>query len=400
MPLDIEAARTTLKDVQHHDPADMRTRIEVLSKPRMSGTEGAAETERALRERFEELGYEPRELPFSFSSWPGRFGLTVAGVALALTGAGAAAVLRQGLPILALIILVVGLGVALLPLLLLDQALDRVPFGRLETRNLLFTRPGTRPSWIVVAHRDTKSQIISTLARTGALAAGAVGWLALVGLSVLWFAGDPFRFQTAALLAGVLVALSGIVLALAWSSNDSPGALDNASGLAAVLAVAGEVESGEVAFLITDGEELGLAGARAAVGQLPAVEGVINVDGLDDRGIVRVAEGHGWRRRGSAPQLAAALLTAGRVLDIEVRRRPLPRSMMVDHQPIAAAGLPALTVVRGGWRSLLRVHRPTDSVDRLQGRGAAETATLLTAAFRILRANEEVHLAAGRARGS
>lgn len=400
MPLDIEAARTILKDVQHHDPADMRARIEVLATPRMSGTDGAAQTERALRDRFEELGYATRELPFSFSSWPGRFGLTAAGVALALTGAGGAALLSRGVPVVALLVLVVGLVVTLLPLVLLDRALDRLPFGRLQTRNLLFTRPGTRPSWILMAHRDTKSQIIPTLARTAAIGAGAVGWLALVGLSALWLAGDPFRFTTAAALAGGLVALSGIVLALAWSSNASPGALDNASGLAAALAVAGGSEGGEVAFLITDGEELGLAGARAVVSELPAVQGVINVDGLDDRGVLRVAEGHGWRRRGSAPQLAAALLTAGRALDIEVRRRPLPRSIMMDHQPIAASGLPAVTVVRGGWRSLLRVHRPLDSIDRLQGRGAAEAATVLAAALRILRASEEGHLAAGRARGS
>jgi hypothetical protein len=73
---------------------------------------------------------------------------------------------------------------------------------------------------------------------------------------------------------------------------------------------------------------------------------------------------------------------------------------MVDHMPFAAAGVPALTVLRGRWRSLMRVHRGADSADRLDGRGAAETATLLTAALRLLREKEKGHLAGGRAPAS
>ena len=64
----------------------------------------------------------------------------------------------------------------------------------------------------------------------------------------------------------------------------------------------------------------------------------------------------------------------------------------MDHQPLAAAGIPALTVLRGSWRSLLRVHRPGDSAERLDGRGAAEGATLLAAAFRLLQ-EDDPHLA-------
>lgn len=400
MPFDIEAVRTSLSDVRRQEAAALREWIGRLAVPRLSGTDGAAETERALRERFEGLGYETRELPFSFSTWPGRFGPTAAGVALAATGAAGAVLLLRGLPVLALIVLVLGLLVALLPLLVLGTALRRMPVGRLETRNLLFTRPDARPAWIVMAHRDSKSQIVPTLVRIAAVGTGGIGWCALVALSGLWLAGPLFQFPTAALLAAGLVVLAGIGLGLAWSSNHSPGALDNASGLAALLAVAEASPGEEVGFLITDGEELGLAGARAAVTALPPVQGVINVDGLDDHGVIRVAEGHGWRRSGSAPQLAAALLTAGRALDIEVRRRPLPRSILVDHLPLAAAGVPSLTVLRGRWRSLRRVHRPSDSAERLDGRGAAEAATLLTGALRVLRAGEEHHLAAGRARGS
>lgn len=400
MQYDIEVARSILGGAPSHDASELHELIGLLATPRMSGTEGAEEVEASLREAFAELGYETRELPFSFSTWPGRFGVSVSGLLFAATGVGATAFLYNGQPVAALAVLVGGLLLTLLPLLFLGPAIRGLPLGRVDTSNLLFTRPERRPTWIVMAHRDSKSQLVPTLVRTAAIATGGAGWVVLMALAGLWYAGDLFRLPSTTLIVGAVMALAGLLLAASWASNRSPGALDNASGLAALLAVAGEGPGGDVGFLITDGEEMGLAGARAVVDRIPAVQGVINVEGLDDRGVVYVAEGHGWRRRGSAPQLVAALLTAGRALDIETRRRRLPRSILVDHLPIAAAGIPAVTMLRGRWRSLLRVHRPADSADRLDGRGAAEAATLLAAAVRLLRESEGSHLAAERSSAS
>lgn len=391
MAFDIEAARHALGDLRF-EAATLRQRIESLAVPRLSGSEGADEVRAQVREAFEALGYETTELPFSFSAWPGRFGPPAAGVSLVVTGVVVPLAVRAGSPGLALGVAALGLALALLPLVVLDPAMRRLPWGRIETSNLLFKRPGASLSWLIMAHRDSKSQWVPTLVRTGAVVLGTAAWLALLVLAALGFAGEPFLFTEAAVAAGGVVTIAGVTLLLSWAGNRSPGAVDNASGLAALLAVA-EESPAEVGFVVTDGEELGLAGSRHLAGTLPAVQGVINVDGLDDRGEIRVAEGHGLRRRGSAPQLAAALLTTGRAFEITVRRRPLPRSILVDHQPLAASGVPALTVVRGGWRTLLRVHRPADGAGRLNGRGAAEAATVLAGAVRLLAADED-HLAA------
>jgi hypothetical protein len=401
MPFDIDEARARLADLERSDPARLRDRLTALAQPRLAGTESAVEVEQELRRRFEELGYQTRELPFSFSAWPGRFGLSVAGGALALTGILAAWLIPAGLPGAALALLIVGMGLALTPLLALGPALDRLPWGRIESRNLLFSPARGRPTWILMAHRDSKSQLVPTLIRSAAMALAALAWALLAVLAALWIAGDPFRWPGAAIGAGVVLFLVGLLLALSWSGNESPGALDNATGLAALLEVATATrETGGVAFLVTDGEELGLAGARAVAGHLPPVQGVINVDGLDDEGVFYVAEGYGWRRNGSAPQLAAALLTAATALDLPVERRRLPYSIPVDHLPIAEAGVPALTLLRGNQRSLFRVHRPGDNLDALDGSGAAAGATLLTAAMQLLRAEEAAHLAGPRGTGS
>ena len=366
----------------------------------MCGSDGAAEVDRTLRERFEAIGYATTELPFGFSTWPGRFGLPFAGAVMAIGGGVGAWLLYADLPVAAVSVLLVAAAVALLPLLLLGRVSRRMPWGRVETANLLFQRSGTRPAWIVMAHRDSKSQLVPTLLRTAALVAVVAGWALLLVLAGLWYAGGVFRFPGATIALGALLVLAGLVLALSWAANASPGALDNASGMAALLGAAKLLgDRSDVAFLLTDGEELGLAGARAVVEDLPPVQGVINVDGLDDDGRFIVAEGRGWRRRGTAPQLAAALLVAAEILDYPIERRPLPRSLLVDHLPIAAAGIPALTLLRGGWGSLMRVHRPGDSADRLNGRGSAEGATLLAAAFRILRGEPSSHLAADQTAG-
>ncbi|HSH45721.1 MAG TPA: M28 family peptidase, partial [Longimicrobiales bacterium] len=277
--------------------------------------------------------------------------------------------------------------------------LQALPWGRVATSNLLFTRPGARPQWILMAHRDSKSQLVPTLVRVGAVFLGVAGWIALVVLAALWISGPPMTFPAGVWVAAVAVMAAGVVLGLSWAGNASPGALDNATGLAALLAVASrEPDSGEVAFLLTDAEELGLVGAREVVGQLPAVQGVINVDGLADEGTLFITEGAGPRRTGSAPQLVAALLTAGSALEVPVQRKRLPRALQVDHLPLVEAGLPAVTLLRGDWSTLMRVHRPADDVSGLRATGAADGATLLSAAVRLLR-ESSTHLAGGRRPG-
>lgn len=401
MTFDLEDARARLADLPPSDPARLRERIRSLARPRMTGSEGASAVERELRRNFWELGYHVEEHTFSFSTWPGRFGICVAGVALAGAGGGAAGLLVAGLPGAALVVLILALAVALAPLLLLDTALARIRWGRVAARNLLFKPSGSRPAWILMAHRDTKSQLVPTLVRTVALSVGVVAWFTLLALAILWFGGEPFRSTSLTVLAGLVLFAVGALLALSFAGNESPGALDNATGLAALLEVATVCKQhGDIAFLLTDGEELGLVGARMGVSRLPPVQGVINVDGLDDHGSFFVAEGYGWRRQGSAPQLAAALLTAAAALDLPIQRRALPRALPVDHLPVAEAGIPALTLLRGSWKSLLRVHSPTDDADRLDGSGAANGATLLSAAMRLLHQDDGAHLAGRRAASS
>jgi hypothetical protein len=248
------------------------------------------------------------------------------------------------------------------------------------------TARGGSPRYVIMAHRDSKSQPLPLAFRGPAIILGAVSWVALF-VAALMHAARPISGPIIILL-GALAVITGVLLIFCYVENRSPGALDNASGVVAALGIAArERKAGDVAFLITDAEELGLAGARAAAGGLPPVFGVINLDGLDDDGAFHVLERFGIvRKRGTAPHLAVALMQEADAMGEVANRRDLPIGIPVDHIPIVNAGVPALTVMRGTMRSLRRVHRPGDDLDHLRGDGVRKTIDLVCGALDRLRA--------------
>lgn len=358
---------------------------EIATTPRLTGSEGAAEVAAKIRDRFEAMGYDVDEREFTFSPLLGRFGITAVGVLYLVAVFTASMFLYTDHPFGALGLLLILLVVLGLGALFARPAIDILPFSRQQGVNMFATRPGGRPRYIIMAHRDTKSQPVPLAFRGPAIALGILVWLALLIASLLHVA-RPIPGPIV-LTLGVIAVITGVILIFCWVDNRSPGALDNASGVVAALGIAArEREAGDVAFLITDAEELGLAGARAAAGGLPPVFGVINLDGLDDTGAFYVLERFGVvKKKGLAPHLAAALLQEAETLGEPADRRDLPFGIMVDHIPIVRAGIPALTMMRGTLKSLRRVHRPGDDLDHLRGDGVRKAIDLVCGALVRLR---------------
>lgn len=359
------------REARSHDSTglDARAALRDIAKPRLAGTEGAAEVGATIRSRFEALGYSVERQDFEFSPWPGRIGISVAGGAYLVTAAASAGFLYAGNPFGALILLLLLLVVTGAIALFAGPIVDLLPVSRMQGTNFMAVQPGSRPRYLVMAHRDSKSQPVPLSFRGPAVILAIAVWIAMLVGSLLATA-EPLPTSLVIGL-GVAGIIAGIILVFCYVSNDSPGALDNASGVAAALGIAArERDAGDVAFLITDAEELGLAGARAAATSLPPVFGVINLDGLDDDGPLWVLERFGFpRKQGLAPHLAAAILAEAEARDQPADRRDVPFGIPLDHMPIVRAGVPALTLMRGTFRSLRRVHTSKDSVDRLRGDG-------------------------------
>ena len=214
---------------------------------------------------------------------------------------------------------------------------------------LIGVRPRTRITTWLVAHSDGKGQPLSMLARLGAATLVPAGVLGAV--LVPWLAA---------------VAAAGIVLlALNRISDRSPGAVDNATGLLTVLAILDQLPANApIGVIFTDAEELGLLGARALVRERPqllAGTTVINFDGIDDRGSVRVLS-----HRAGPLGLAVARALGTR-----------PRGffpVIVDGRVLARPAGECFTIVKGNWHTAAVVHRPSDTADRLTLEGVRQVA--------------------------
>ena len=366
---------------------DVADALRALAKPRLCGSEGSAQVRAEMQSRFEALGYEVRAFPFTFSAWAGKYAMTTAGGIYLFGSLGAAILLYARYPGVALVLLTLVLLLTGIVAVMTRPAVDVLPWGRQEGINLFAQKPGARPRYIFMAHSDSKSQPLPLAFRGPAIVFGLLAWIALFVLSLLSLV--DFVGGGLVIAAGAAAVIAGVLLVFCWVDNHSPGALDNASGLAALLGIAArEGTADDIAFLVTDAEELGLAGARAIAGSLPAVYGVINMDGLDDEGVLYVIERFGWpRARGLAPHLAAPLLGSASALEIPAQRRDLPFGVLVDHIPIVKAGMPALTLMRGSMASLKRVHRPADSLDRLRGTGVEKTIDVVCGALQLMRSD-------------
>ena len=341
----------------------------LVALPREAGTAAATAARGLLTRHLTELGYEVRELRFTFqpsslNAFPllgaGLGWLTLLEIPLLLVGTlpGLLAPLVWWAGATALGLLAWGIGAGV-----------EVPGAeRREDANLVATR-GNGPvrRWIV-AHVDTKAQGHSMAGRLLAVWVMILAGLAMSGLS-LWrtVSGAQLPGAAVAAAAGLSVA-AGALAGRGRLRGSSPGARDNGTGLFAALIAAEVARDDGVGFLFTGAEEFGLVGARAFLrdgGTLGAVE-VLNLDTLTDRGDLYLVA-HDARGRILAEELLPAfLLAAPRVV---VRRLPL--GIMTDSLPLARAGSRAVTLARLDWSDLRRLHTPADTTEDL-GLGTAE----------------------------
>ena len=352
----------------------------LAATPRPAGSPAEASARRYCTEILEGLGFAVSEEHFAYSAAPGRWATPVAGVASVVMLGTAAYFGRNADGARAMITIAVGLliGVPLRAWVARHGVLD-LPFSRMRGINLRATRGRVPPSVWLVAHLDSKSQPVPTAARAAGMVALALAWVAAATLATAQALGaDVSAAWIWIFIAG---ALAAIPVAASVVGTHSPGALDNASGVATVLeAVAGLEPRDTVGVLLTSGEELGLAGARAVARAHPGGT-ALNCDGVDDRGaLVCMHSGRRCRSRS-----VAALEAAAAEVGVAITVRGLVPGLITDAEALHAAGWDCATLSRGSWSTLARVHRPHDDLGHLTGSGVREAALVLAAAVRQLR---------------
>ncbi len=379
----------------------MRDTLRLLAVPRLHGTPAADRVAAEIRSQLEGSGCRVTNLAFGFSAWPLQRGLPIAGLLLAAAFAGAALLLRQGHAALAALVLLLLAVLALAIMLAMDGVILRCPFMRRTGVNFLAAPADASPRFLVMAHRDSKSQGVPLVLRLGAVISVLLAWCGLIleaGASLVMGGQDgaPAAVTVSAAGSGALTllvtllgaagALGALILARCSAGNESAGALDNASGVTALLRVAAQEQergSRDVAYLVTDAEEFCLAGSRAAATGMAGLAAVINIDGIDDHGRFFVLTDGSARPH--SVDMVALLGGVAAAAGESLRHRRVPPGLLLDHSPFARQGVAACTLMRGNFGSLARVHWPADAAQRMTGEGSVAAARLVSLALQRLR---------------
>lgn len=345
--------------------------IAIAGSPRAAGSAAETSARTYCSRVLSDVGFTIREEPFEYSAFPGRYATAVFGLASTLVLVAGATVAGRGAPAQATIIVVGGgLMIAAAALWIARAGVLHLPFTRRHGVNLTAMRGTGAPRVWLVAHLDSKSQPVPMLVRAGAIALHGVTWGAAVLVCLFDLFGGLLTGAWPSI--GVAAIATGAPIVASVVGERSTGAVDDASGVAAVLiAAAAHPRELPLGVILTSAEELGLAGARAWVqSREPAV--ALNCDGIDDVGEVLLMYS------GSKPaRLVEAFLEAARLEGKPARARRLLPGVLVDAVAFADAGWETITLSRGTIHTLARIHTKRDSLDVLTGAGVEDAAPLL-----------------------
>ncbi|HJP61169.1 MAG TPA: M28 family peptidase [Gemmatimonadaceae bacterium] len=349
--------------------------IDDLSKtPRFAGSAEEGLARARCRAELESAGFTCREIPFDYSQWLGRWGPPFLSFALAIVLVALGQLTLTGTRFAGLFAIV-----AMNAVVRISSGPIRFgwilsfPWSRAASTNLEAKR-GEPVLWLL-AHLDTKSQTVPMLLRIfGAVALQLAGILVFGGTLAFLIWG---RRMTPVIVAGQLLAAVGALgVGLCFVTNRSPGAVDNASGVAAViLAAQSERAASSLGVLITSGEELGLAGALAWTRTAPEHLVILNCDTVDELGSFRCMY------TGAQPmRVAVAAENEANRLGLRLKIGRLIPGIMADSMVFAdRARWSAITLSRGTLGTLARIHTRRDNSSVLTGNGAAQASVLLSA---------------------
>lgn len=350
--------------------------VKALSYPRFILTDGEKKAEGYIKAKMKDCGLEVTTEEFQFSFFPMEVLMRLALLLQALV-IFSAAFLFDKFPAVS-----VALCVFVIAVLCLSSRWNRLfEFaGRIGKKHVSHNVVGKmasekgRAAVIVSAHYDTKSQLMPISVRIPLFVISMLGTL-LLSL-VLLVAGVArllsFRIPASPLYfySGVFVSIVTLSLLANVTGNKSDGSGDDASGIAAILALARafreeKPKNLDLLFLATSGEEVGLFGA---MGFVKAHEKEmdrsrtfnINIDGIGAKRAF-FNSGYGIPVTRTSKKLNAYIQQISAERGIKMRGAYLPTGAAADHMPFVEHGFEAASI-----HSVMPfVHTKKDSIERI-----------------------------------
>lgn len=338
---------------------------------RPAGSAAAGEARRYCATVLRNAGFDVSEREFEYSQFGGSWAAPAAGFVVPLVASLIVLASRAGASPSALGLAAIGAAIVIGTALRYagGAGVLGLPIMRARGVNLQAVHGRDEPRVWLVAHLDSKWQPVSMLTRVAGVVVAIAG---LIGVAICIFA-TPLG-NAAPIFAGITW-LGGIPLMLSIVGSGNHGTLDNASGVAAVLAAAEQLpRSRSIGVMITDAEELALAGARAWVrAARPAV--ALNCDSIDDTGSLTVM----YTGREPVP-VVAAIRKAAAPTGEPLRVMRLIPGILTDSVALARAGCQTVTLSKGDLRTLQRIHTRGDTLAAMRGVGIPIAADVLVRA--------------------
>ncbi|MCE1246307.1 MAG: M28 family metallopeptidase [Firmicutes bacterium] len=257
---------------------------------------------------------------------------------------------------------------------------------------------------IFMAHHDSKSQAIGFLTRF--YAAGLIFSLTLlvsvysivyagyIGQAMLnWNANIQIwvlRVNILVVIAALLLNVLSAVFYYVRSGNFSPGAVDNASGLAVLNAlfekyVQSPPEGLNLRFVATGAEEEGLIGVVKYINEtekeLDKKNTVfVNLDSVGGTGAVLAVDRYGIPQIRTASELTGDLKKAAKSVNIVFRSMYSPAGAGYDSLPVSHRGYEAVTLTNCKFdKTLHDIHSKNDKPENISADGLFRVYQLCTA---------------------
>lgn len=354
--------------------------VKAIAIPRFPGTKGEQQVQDYLVNFFREHGFDVEEQAFSVS----RFPLIV----LPRLGLGFLCLLVVAAYYVLPLSRLACLGITALTFVLLcvttrwTQVLERFydfrVFGQFNSKNIIATKPTvhSHANLIYVAHYDSKSQTLPSYVRS------LLFLLVLVAASLCLLAiatSAVFAVQLQDVIYPIgLLCIASLVLQFNCTHNQSPGAFDNASGVAVLLELARrlsqeELSGCDVSFVATGAEEVGLGGAiRLLQDEMfnrrfdPRRTFIVNFDGTGAKGKILITDSYGIPAIQTGEKLSTLAADICKQLGFNCRRSWLPTGALMDHIPFSCHGYQSITISSGGWnKAVLSMHSKKDVVENI-----------------------------------
>jgi len=365
-----------------------------LAFPRLVGSRGETLARRLIIQKWKSLGLSVETAEFEASDFAintaARWALVPSGSFLLI----AAICFRAGYPLVSLLSALIAVGFTFFLAGEFKTAFARWDHRgkKFQTANIIasgtgLSATGLKPvaTLVFMAHYDSKSQTFPLWLRLFCFLAGGFGGLALASLtalvSILDLIGIATALQNPLTWSALAVFLISAALLCNRVQNESPGALDNAAGVAVITEIARELLAEPPAglnlvFAATAAEELGLCGAKEFIKghrqNAGATTYFINYDspGYGSRALALSA--YGIPRKKISPELNRALAEIAHAQAIPFRLVYLPVGAATDLFPVLHAGFQGVNLSSFNPR----IHTPADTIETIREQALADHITL------------------------